>query len=277
MSIGVYRSDKSRHIVVRLSGGEAVLETLAGVLRDEQVACGWLRGGGVIGGVELRSYDAEAGALGSARRLDGRFHALALEGSVGLSNGEPSFSLRALLVAQNAGKLDTQWGEIVAASAIAVEVFVTALDDLAIERTLDEATGIWLLGDVSAKLPPPAGPRPVAAAPWAGAVDASDRADRGSRPRPSPTTGPQGPTAMPARIPVPPKKPEVDAPVPEPGDAVDHFAFGGCDVLKSDGDRLHLRVHKGGRVREIALAMLRVMRVEDAEDGTRRFKLERRI
>jgi hypothetical protein len=64
--------------------------------------------------------------------------------------------------------------------------------------------------------------------------------------------------------------------VPEPGDIVDHFAFGRCDVIKSDGDRLHLRVLKDGRIREIALEMLRVSRLDDEGTG-RRFKLERRL
>jgi hypothetical protein len=70
--------------------------------------------------------------------------------------------------------------------------------------------------------------------------------------------------------------PDLDAPTPEAGDVVDHFAFGRCDVLKSDGDRLHLKVHKDGRIREIALEMLRVTRLEDS-NGKRRFKLERRM
>jgi hypothetical protein len=58
---------------------------------------------------------------------------------------------------------------------------------------------------------------------------------------------------------------------------VDHFAFGHCDVLKSDGDRLHLKVHKDGRIREIALEMLRVAPLGDDASGKRRFKLERKI
>jgi hypothetical protein len=65
--------------------------------------------------------------------------------------------------------------------------------------------------------------------------------------------------------------------VPEAGDVVDHFAFGPSEVLRSDGDRLHLRVRKDGRIREIALEMLRVSRLPDTEDGKRRFRLERRI
>jgi hypothetical protein len=70
---------------------------------------------------------------------------------------------------------------------------------------------------------------------------------------------------------------DLDTPSPEPGDQVDHFAFGRADVVKSDGDRLHLKVHKDGRVREIALEMLRVSRLPDDDDGKRRFKLERRM
>lgn len=70
---------------------------------------------------------------------------------------------------------------------------------------------------------------------------------------------------------------DLDSPSPEPGDLVDHFAFGRADVLKTDGDRLHLKVHKDGRVREIALEMLRMTRIEDSPEGRRHFRLERRL
>jgi hypothetical protein len=99
--------------------------------------------------------------------------------------------------------------------------------------------------------------------------------------RPSAATG--AAVAMPQR-PARRGPDQVDAPVPEAGDVVDHFAFGRCDVVKSDGERLHLRIHKDGRIREIALEMLRVTpinveaNVEADADGTGpRFKLERRI
>jgi hypothetical protein len=84
---------------------------------------------------------------------------------------------------------------------------------------------------------------------------------------------------MPAPIPQRPARPptDFDTPYPEPGDSVEHFAFGRAEVVKSDGDRLHLKVHKDGRIREIALEMLRVTRLADADDGKRHFKLERRM
>ena len=57
-----------------------------------------------------------------------------------------------------------------------------------------------------------------------------------------------------------------------------HFAFGKCEVMKSDGDRLHLRVGKEGRVREIALEMLRVVPLDaDPTVRPRHFRLDRRL
>jgi hypothetical protein len=105
------------------------------------------------------------------------------------------------------------------------------------------------------------------------ALDASERAEPARRAG-APT---QGSTAAP--IPVRPPKPELDLDVvvPERGDVVEHFAFGRCEVVRSDGERLHLKVLKDGRVREIALEMLRVIPLGASEDDVRRFKLERRL
>ncbi|HEU4410506.1 MAG TPA: hypothetical protein VFS43_34950 [Polyangiaceae bacterium] len=63
---------------------------------------------------------------------------------------------------------------------------------------------------------------------------------------------------------------------PEPGDRVDHFSFGLCEVLTSDGDRLRIRDLRGpGRVREIALAMLNIG-PPTIKDGKRLFRLMRK-
>jgi predicted DNA-binding protein with PD1-like motif len=68
----------------------------------------------------------------------------------------------------------------------------------------------------------------------------------------------------------------IDDPTPEPGDWVDHFAFGLGEVLTSEGDRLRIREPEGARrVREVSLTMLRVSGPEET-DGKRVFKLTRR-
>lgn len=69
---------------------------------------------------------------------------------------------------------------------------------------------------------------------------------------------------------------EVDAVFPDAGDRVEHFAFGACEVVQSDGDRLHVRLGKDGRIKELALAMLKVTELPGDGAPGRRFKLERR-
>jgi len=62
---------------------------------------------------------------------------------------------------------------------------------------------------------------------------------------------------------------------PEVGDAVMHFHFGECTVISSDGDRIRLRQDRDGRVRDVALAMLRI-EPPTVNDGKRNFKLSRK-
>jgi predicted DNA-binding protein with PD1-like motif len=276
VTIGVHRSDKSRLLVLRVSAGDPIPEALATTLRDERVSCGWLRGSGVLTDVELRAYDPSIGTHGSARRIEGPVQALVLEGTIGLSDGELSLSIRALLSRESDSGLETLSGEIGGARAVAVELLVTALEDVALTRTLDEAAGVWLLGQASAPTAARAArTHSPPSSEWSAALEASDLADREPRKRAPAAAASRVGAAIPAR---PPRAgPDLDTPFPEAGDAVDHFAFGRCDVLKSDGDRLHVKVHKDGRIREIVLSILRVSRMPDSEDGRRRFKLERRM
>lgn len=87
-----------------------------------------------------------------------------------------------------------------------------------------------------------------------------------------PQTAAADPPAMPQK-PVR-REEEVDA-YPEVGDAVTHFHFGECTVISSDGDRIRLRQDRDGRVREVALAMLKI-ESPTMVDGKRHFKLTRK-
>jgi predicted DNA-binding protein with PD1-like motif len=267
-----------------MSGGLKLPDALATLLRDERVGCGWLRASGVVADVELRAFDAQLGTLGSTRRIEGPVQVLSLEGSIGTVDGEPSLALRALLARETDRGLETLAGEIGAARTIALEAMITVLEDVTVERALDASAGVWLLGPaIGGSAAPQRAPehKPSAgAAPstWSSALEASDaREPTETRARYTPGSAPVATVSAP--MPQRPARPQVDLDtiLPEPGDAVDHFAFGPADVVKSDGDRLHLRVHKDGRIREIALEMLRVTRLPDADDGRRRFKLERRM
>lgn len=66
--------------------------------------------------------------------------------------------------------------------------------------------------------------------------------------------------------------------MPDAGDIVEHFAFGRCEVVKTDGDRLHVRLGKDGRIKEIALEMLKVSSLPPEEgQTTRHYKLARKL
>jgi len=67
-----------------------------------------------------------------------------------------------------------------------------------------------------------------------------------------------------------------EPPTPERGDLVHHFAFGWCEVIMVNGERLKLRDLKGpGRIREIIIDVLDVAGPSE-KDGKRAFKLTRR-
>ena len=235
-----------------------------------------------------RSTRSSAG-LGPRAASPGPFRCSPSRAASGWSTAARRSRCAPLLARESDRGLETLAGEIVGARTIALEVLVTVLDDLALERALDEPTGVWLLvgrrsrDQVAAATAHACRSRPRPAVPsdrgvrsavaaatscrsgdrWSGALEASAHTDRDpSTSRaldvdgacPSPAAGASGDRRR--------------RPVPEAGDVVDHFAFGRCDVVKSDGDRLHLRVHKDGRIREIALEMLRVTRSRGRWDGT---------
>lgn len=100
---------------------------------------------------------------------------------------------------------------------------------------------------------------------------ASDASPPASVPRPA-TIQPE-PFSMPTR----PVKPQEDLDnYPEIGDNVTHFHFGECTVIGSDGDRIRLRQERDGRVREVALTMLRIEAPTETPTGGRHFKLGRK-
>ncbi len=290
-------SEKSRNVLLRGEAGEVLPDALSRALHDREVACGWVRASGVLTDVELRAFATESGKPGASRRIAGPVQALSIEGSVGLWRGGVTVGLRALLARETDRGMETLAGEIVSARVVALEVVVTAFDDVVMARALDPVAGVWLLAEPSVPVspavpgepgpreasaiaePPPAAPAPaVEAKPepkaepaaWSEVITASADVDPArAQVRPG-----GGTAAMPQRPRAPTR--DDDVVVPEPGDSVEHFAFGRGEVLKSDGERLHLRVHKDGRIREIALEMLKVTELESTGQR-RRFKLERKM
>ncbi len=277
-------TSSARHVLFKLAEPARLPDALLGKLRDEIVLSGYVRASGVLHDVRIR-------ALGGSgpRLLAGAVHAVTLEGSIGLSQGDVTCGMRVVLSRETDSGLETIAGEIVEARVGALEVFVTAFDDVTATRQAGPL-GVWLLDPVSSsqKAPAPiaAAPAQPAPAPSAPIVPSPAPSAPASDPelnKPAAAAAPKpSPTFMSAAMPPKPVKPrqaeEEEQVYPDAGDVVEHFAFGRCEVVKSDGDRLHLRLGKDGRIKEIALEMLKVTPLPPVEGTSgKHFKLDRKL
>lgn len=270
----------SRHVLFKLAGGARLPEDVLGKLRDEIVVAGWLRATGTLEDVELR-------VGGATRKIAGTLHAISIEGSIGLEGGDVTCGLRAVLARETDTGHETLAGEIVGARVAALDGHALAFDDVTATRKhgfLDTLSVIPTPAAsspatpaaapsapsattlVAAPPPPPSAPSAPPPAPSEPVIE---------KPKPSPTF------SAPASLPMKPFKPAVveeEHIYPDAGDIVEHFAFGRCEVVKSDGDRLHIRLGKDGRIKEVALEMLRVTPLPAAEGASgKHFKLDRRM
>jgi hypothetical protein len=232
--------------LLRLEDSDLLPEALAIGLEVEGITAGWLRASGVVADLEIRAGE-------DIRRVAGPVMAATIESSI--VGGRDSIVLRGVFSRDSGASIETFAGELVRARVLTLDVVVTALEE----------------GTVTA--PPPERKAPAPAPAWSAAVDASARL-------PEPSPKPQAVLTRTDPMPVPPKirRPETDSdqPFPEAGDVVEHFAFGRCEVIKSDGDRLHVKLARDGRIREIALEMLKVSTMEPV-DGRKHFRLDRKL
>ena len=290
MTMTMQVSRETHAVFFRLAPGDMLPDALYARLREAAVATGTLRAHGVLEHVELRTFASHPRTLGSSRAIAGPIHALTLDGTIGLSDGTPQATLRAVLSRETDSGVETLSGVVVSARVVALEVVVTSAQDLAVPLVHDPRTGLPMLGETTveghgAATSPSPNPNPNPSP----SPSPSPNLNSAPSPNPSPTapTGAWGeaiatsnaqPPLKPARPPAHAAAPdEGEQLMPEPGDRVQHFAFGSAEVLRSDGDRLHLRVGKDGRIREIALEMLKVTLLGDPNVRPRQFKLDRKL
>jgi hypothetical protein len=252
MTFSVQRSSNARHLILRAAAGDAFPAALRDAIAGEKVKSGWIRATGILEDAQIRPLGAGAVAPG-VRAIAGLVYLLHLDMPLASEAGDRESAWRGIVAFDGESGYETLGAEILQARVQSLHALVTVLDE------------------------------PAAASAWSAAIEASARSEpSGASAGAAKALAAPGTTAGAAPMPPRPLRPSVDLDTlaPETGDTVDHFAFGRGDVVKSDGERLHVRVHKDGRVREIALEMLRVTALDGsstAAPGTRHFKLERRV
>lgn len=247
-------SSASPSRTLRIQGieGDSLPESLTATLEGARVAAGWIRAVGVLADIVLRAT-AEDGTFVETRHA-GPLQLVMLEGTAAANRADTNLS--ALFARQTAGGTETIAGAFVSAKVLSLDAMLVELE----HGGATTAAGARP-GSTSTSQPQPA---------WDEAITASKE-----RAAPVKSTTLASAT-LPQRIAKPAAAVELDQPFPEAGDIVEHFAFGTCEVVKSDGDRIFLRVEKDQRVKEIALAMLRVVPI-DLSSAPKLFRLERKM
>ena len=231
--------------LLKCPAGDVLPDALGAALRDAGISVAWVRATGVVGDVELRTLKADGGAM--ERRFSGPLQIVSLDGTIGAKS---ALGLGVVLSRETDRGLETVAGTLTRARVVMLEALAVEIDSETRSALTGEITGSPAPPAVAISMPSPQAPAAQAA------------------------------TSVGATLPQRPARPPVDdtpdGPFPDAGDVVEHFAFGTCDVLKSDGDRIHLRVHRDQRIKEIAPEMLRVVPL-DLTSSPRRFRLERKL
>lgn len=249
--MNIIEARRPRHMIIRVERGEELPAALSRALDEIEARAGWIEGTGSLEAAELAGADPSA----RTRRIEGPSEVVSLTGSVATQGGVSAVRLWATLARETELGLQLAAGELIWGRAYALELMVTAFDDVSLARVPDERTGQALL------------------AAQAGALAASAAE---SAPRATPASEPAVQTA-----PTPPPRParpqQEEELYPEVGDLVAHFHFGECEVIGSDGERIRLRQERDGRVREVALTMLKIEDPTiDPANGKRHFRLSRK-
>lgn len=242
-----------RTVHLRASEGDALPDAIGDALRGADLARAWLRGVGVVADVVLRAVAADGQFV--ERRVDGPAQLVSLEGVV---DADGTSALTAHVSVEGADGARAHTGTLIGARALAFDAMLVELGATA---------GAARERPAAAPVPAERSSAPALEVEWGDLATSKHRAK------------PTAPTFEAAPIPERPKVASaefVEEPTPEAGDLVEHFAFGTCEVVQSDGERIHLRLEKDQRIKEIALAMLKVVPI-DLTSRPRIFRLVRKL
>jgi predicted DNA-binding protein with PD1-like motif len=243
---------------------------LEAALAERRVVEAWITAYGTLNDVELRDSDSSKTFATSSRIVS-------LVGSVEVRNGAPAMTLTATVGRPSMRGLELIAGEISRARVDRVRVAITALTSRTLDSSADDVDG-----STTSNAARNAAPQ-RAASPWDAVAEASERsvdaAPKASsagakllatKATPHPVRAAATPLSAPVTPIAPRKKVAIEEFLPEIGDAIDHFAFGRCRVLKSDGEELLVRDESTGKTRTIHLSVLEVSEPID-EAGVRVF------
>jgi predicted DNA-binding protein with PD1-like motif len=278
----VIEAQRTRHLVLRIDRGEELPAALQRALNEAGAQSAWVEGFGTLEAAEVAVFDARLRSYAKGRRFEPGGDLVSLAGNVTQLDGGSCARLFATLARESDAGLTTVAGELLWARAFSLELHVTVFEDVSLGRVADERTGMLALVQASGGGEPKA--RAAATSEAVSTPRAAAPAQRANESAPSPAvetrTGMGSGMEAPQHLSPPRREKPKEDPgevYPEVGDIANHFHFGECKIISSDGDKIRLQQLKDLRVREVALGALKTELVrQDPETNQRHFNLLRK-
>ena len=181
-------SHEARTILGRLDTGVDILDGLREVCRLRQVRTGTVVALGALRSAVVTHYDPVTRQYGPGRTLLGPLEILSAVGNFSESGGELSVHLHITVSREGDNGIEVLGGHVVSGDVFACEFSITALDDVMLRRSEDEATGLNLWQEGFEREDAPATGTPMAEL---GRVDSgssvAEEVDPNPEPEPAPT------------------------------------------------------------------------------------------
>lgn len=143
-AVFVVESRHARRLIVRIDRGEEVIGSLQKLAASERFRAAWIRGTGHLEWADLVHWDPSREVQTRPRRIEGPLLALSIDGNVSMRLGEPYVELRGALSREGDVGVQLVGGQIVVASALALELSIEIYEDARLERDEDPPTGLSL-------------------------------------------------------------------------------------------------------------------------------------
>lgn len=269
---------QTRRLVGQIQEGEDVVETLEELCRENDVRAGQIRLFGTLSSVELMRFEAEAQDYVTAHRGEGEYTLSTATGNVSRMGDQVVVRLEGVLSARGPAGPQLLTGQLRRAEAVACEFVIEIFEDLEIERRLESDSGRLEVHairrtekrDEIEEADSGSGSEAIAGKgmSWGDAAEEAEEAAKAPSSTPDEAAGdaPRQRSAEEIYGEV-----DLDEPLIESGDILEHPKLGNCRVMKvEDGEFVHVRLPRG-RIRKLSLEIIDV-KFDREEDGRRVFK-----
>jgi predicted DNA-binding protein with PD1-like motif len=269
-------SSQVRTIVGRLETGEECIEELTAFCQEHDIEAGEVRAVGRFDQVEVVSFDSESGGYKPVYEGEGKFDVLNLVGNIATVGDEVIVRLQAVLAAQGPLGSQVMTGELRSGRAVEFEFVLEAFEDLKIERRMNTQSGLPTIASIQRlETPEPAD----------GSTEEANEADQANEPMKgkgmswddvesaSDETAESQEDTGAEESEDPYGDMDLDSPMLEAGDILDHPKLGRCRVMRVEDDKYaHIRMRRG-KIRKLSLDVVEV-KFEGEENGRNIFKAQ---